>query len=448
MNAEQSNALTQAINALATAVATVVGARPAPPRPIHDLFASGEALDLGNRTGMQAFDKMSKPLPQVWDGTVPNFPSFLANLTLRANKAKWNVNNDTGILQIGGKDLFISYQSITKDMIQNARAARTNQRAKQNVKALFHCLEYSISGSVKTVIFAQTGNIPTHEDGVALFKLITQYTVVSSLQLSNLSLQQILEFNPAESDFNIPDINTKLINLFTLATTQNRVLDQNERIQHSLNIYSRILQPELWAQWVRNQTDKFDAGQITDSQGFMNEAVIKYNKIIAEKGKFEGSNTTIQEDIIAMFSKHAKGIKQKLNSDTNDTEAGDKKQKPPFLRDTESTVDGKRVKHKLGDTKVWKGTTLHYCDCPKHLKSLHWHTHKPADCRTRQRWIKAQARDTAQANLAGNAQPGEANDAAHQPNQQIQTLLASALNMTSDNDVVCDTIADALNALT
>ena len=38
-----------------------------------------------------------------------------------------------------------------------------------------------------------------HEDGAALFKLITQYTVVSSLQLSNLSLQQILEFNPTES---------------------------------------------------------------------------------------------------------------------------------------------------------------------------------------------------------------------------------------------------------
>ena len=64
MNEEQSNALTRAINSLATAVVSMVGA-PAPTAPIHDLFASGEALNLGNRTGMQAFEEMCKPLPQM-----------------------------------------------------------------------------------------------------------------------------------------------------------------------------------------------------------------------------------------------------------------------------------------------------------------------------------------------------------------------------------------------
>ena len=31
-------------------------------------------------------------------------------------------------------------------------------------------------------------------------------------------------------------------------------------IQHVLNVYSKIVQPELWAQWVRNKTDDFDSG--------------------------------------------------------------------------------------------------------------------------------------------------------------------------------------------
>ena len=33
----------------------------------------------------------------------------------------------------------------------------------------------------------------------------------------------------------------------------------------------------------------------------MNQAIIKYNKIVGKEGKFEGSVMTIQEDIVAML---------------------------------------------------------------------------------------------------------------------------------------------------
>jgi hypothetical protein len=66
---------------------------------------------------------------------------------------------------------------------------------------------------------------------------------------------------------------------FVLATTGTRTLDDPERIQHTLTVYQRIRQPEIWAQWVRNQVDAFEQGNITLSQSFMNTAVIKYNKI-------------------------------------------------------------------------------------------------------------------------------------------------------------------------
>ena len=78
MNGDQSNALRRAMNALATAVSTI--RNPAPQtsmEPIYDLFASGRALNLVTRTGIQAFEDMSKPLPQIWDGTISSFPSFV-----------------------------------------------------------------------------------------------------------------------------------------------------------------------------------------------------------------------------------------------------------------------------------------------------------------------------------------------------------------------------------
>ena len=128
---------------------------------------------------------------------------------------------------------------------------------------MFQCVKNFIKGSIRNKIFTQLGNIPTHADRITLFKKLTTFTTVASLQLSLLSFNSILEFNPFDHAFDVPTINTKLINLFTLATTQHRTLDDSERIQHTLNVHSKILQPEVWAQWVRFMIDSFEEGTIT-----------------------------------------------------------------------------------------------------------------------------------------------------------------------------------------
>ena len=90
-----------------------------------------------------------------------------------------------------------------------------------------------------------------------------------------ISYQNILNFDPSEYKFNIPLLNGKLIHLFVLATTQTRTLLASERIQHTINIYAKILQPEDWEQWVRNKV--FEDGNIDNCQYFMNSTVLKYN---------------------------------------------------------------------------------------------------------------------------------------------------------------------------
>lgn len=139
------------------------------------------------------------------------------------------------------------------------------------------------------------GNIPEPEDEIGLFKLITKFTTVSSFQLSNLSLQKIIKFNPSELHSNISEVNTGLVDFFVLATKKNRQLDQNEKIQHTINTYGKILQPKQWAQWTRNKAENFEDGRITDCQKVMNSATLKYNKIISGQGKFGGSVSTVQE---------------------------------------------------------------------------------------------------------------------------------------------------------
>ena len=88
------------------------------------------------------------------------------------------------------------------------------------------------------------------------------------MQLSLRSFTKILEFNSFDHNFNIVKINSQLIHLFVLATTQHRTLDESERIQHTLNAYSNILQPEVWEQWVRSKVDVFEEGSILVYQDY------------------------------------------------------------------------------------------------------------------------------------------------------------------------------------
>ena len=481
-------ALAAAINALAGAVANFNrqgNNNNNPHQPVHDLFQANDAFDLSTRSGMQAFEEISKPLIDKWDGSIATFPTFIINLKLRANKGRWNATGDTGITRINNNEIFTAYHSISDLEIETARINRTNPRAVQNSKALYRCIESSITGDVRTTIFTQAENIPEHEDGIALFKKVTIFTAVSSIQLSNLSLQQILEFNPADAEFAIPTINTQLINLFVLATTRSRILDENERIQHTLNAYSKILQPELWAQWTRNRTEDFEEGRLATCQQLMNSAVLKYKKIKAEQGDFKGSITTVQEDIVAMFAKRTDN-KRKNDDLDDDQKFGSKKPKfeprgsnsdqPAFVKNTYYYKDGNKNNFKVGDTKNVKGTTWYFCDCTNHREQIHWHTFTAEQCRTRKRWLKRQNKINANlANGGDDKDPG--NDATENQNQEetpgidetstsncdesrtssitsgsgslgsdVQALLASALNMTQDNHVLRDAIADAINA--
>jgi hypothetical protein len=235
--------------------------------------------------------------------------SFIISLRIRSSEVHRNAAAPQGILTINGQHLITHYHSLTDTDITNAQVARTDPHAVQNSRPLYKCLlKSSVTGDLRATIFDQVGNIPLTEDGPALFKKLTTFTMVTSLQLSMISFKSILEFDPADYAFNVPPaINNKLNHLFVLATTRERQLLDAERIQHVLASYSNIEQPELWAQWVRIQIDKSDDGLILVAQDFMlNSAILKYNKINSTEGGFQGSVTTIQEDIVAMVGDAAK----------------------------------------------------------------------------------------------------------------------------------------------
>jgi len=251
-----------------------------------------------------------------------------------------------------GEDILTEYHSIDNTNIVAARLARTNDRALQNTRVMYSCIKNSIKGDLKNTIFMQLENIPDYDDGIALFKKPTTFTTVASLQLSMISFTNILNFSPSKLLFNIPAINSKLIHLFILSTTSSHTLDDSECISHTLNAYGKIVQLESWAQWMRTKVDSFEEGSITVCQEFMNAAVMKYNKIICEKGKFAGSITTVQEDIVAMVAKQPLKRKIKDKDFTLNKKAKFSRDPPPFATHFK---DSSGTKYKLGDTKAFNG---------------------------------------------------------------------------------------------
>ena len=144
---DQALQLTNAINALATAIAGFTAPPPAPAAaakpPVHHLFSSTAAFDLSTRSGENAFKQMCEPLSHRWDGSPNYFSLFIAALELRST-IHWNDATNNGIMKVVGKDLLTKYHDITDANITAACIGRTDNRALQNARALFKCLKSSV----------------------------------------------------------------------------------------------------------------------------------------------------------------------------------------------------------------------------------------------------------------------------------------------------------------
>ena len=113
--------------------------------------------------------------------------------------------------------------------------------------------------------------------------------------------------------------------------------------------------------------------------------------------------------------------------------------------------------YKVGDSKEFKGDTYYFCDAPNHRFKTKWHKHQPDKCRLRKAWLKDKDEKKTPSKAEANAAELEDNsseDTSNAPedtsstsrNSDITSLLASAMNLATDNEVVKNLIAEALNA--
>ena len=205
---------------------------------------------------------------------------------------------------------------------------------------------------------------------------------MSIIPLFLFFLQSIISFDPADDKYSISSVNTKLSNLFLLATGPNHTLNQSEFIQHTFNVNAKILQPESWARWVSQRKDDFHNNLLTNCR---DSALLKCNKICTENAwECKGSSSTVAEDVVSMLATSLRprhGIKR----GTLDLEEGndygkkrysgkdDDEQKSDLPSFIKYTKDSSGVAYKSGDIKTCKEETWYFFNCLHHRNSIRWH---------------------------------------------------------------------------
>lgn len=467
-NQPNPNAL---LAAAITQLTQIIAQQQQPRVPIYDPYDPTQPFDLSNRVGNEAYNNAKAALNQTWDGTTAGFPEFLLSIRMRADDAKWDAPSPHGITHVptGATDaqgnpvtahLLTEYHLITDAMVTAANTARTDPRAIQNSRAFYHALKSSITGNLRTTVLDQTANTPSNEDGVSFFIKLLRFTELSSMSLSFDSTDKLLRFDPADYDFVIPDVNKALCNLVLLATTPQRPIPEPEQIQHAINAYKRIKQPEMWAQWVREQMESFRRGNLINIQPFLNSAVEKYNQIKSEHdGNFNASSTTIQEDVVAMITANTKKRKaEDKKDDKKEPDPSPDPKKPPFLRHFKHTAASDAPLYKVGDTKEWDGKTYYFCDATTHRDKVRWHLHAPDKCKVRARFLQNKLDNdrNPEANLVDDPpKPDDKSSLATKDtkaptddkDEDVASLLAGALVLAPD-DNVRNVITDAMSLIT
>jgi len=449
---------------VAAAPPAPIVAAPAP--PTLQLFDNGSPFDMASRAGSAAMTLAASPLSCSWDGTLAKLPPFLSSLKKRALEARWYAPAPHGILLFPPHDLLSAYHAIPLLDIELAATARTDPRATQNSLAMFKCLSDSIDGDLKS-IFDQDGNLPSTEDGPTLFKRLTELTVANSSLLSAQALDELSSLEPADYKFNIPALNSRFNNLFTLAATSSRSLSDNERIQMLLRVYRRIRQPAAWHSWVNNRYEDLDNGSLPGPPNakhitLMNSAVLFALKITNDKEyPVTWKSTSLEQDVVSM-SAVATPVPPPASAPPNPNrrsyQGGAHRtptELPPFARHFKASAEPGAARFVVGESKVHNGTTWYFCDAPHPNSRIRWHSYPATDCRTRTNWVANGSPrpppPTAHPPVAALADDntsttGSVSVMSSPPASDLTALLAQALALPDATDATRAYIADALNA--
>ena len=369
----------QLIQALQQAGAAAAAAQPVPAAAaaaIEERLSpfDGGTLNLASKTDSQLFTDACKALPTTFSGKPEDLPSFIKDLSERAQFCRWD-SEQHGILTVGIRNLLTDYGAITEEDINEARNARINgtHHSRQNALMMYQCVYASLTDEAKTQLIGRS--IPS--DGPTLFYTVVRSTFTATFSHAQSTREQLMTLHPKKFNYDVAKINDFIRVAFQAinAVTPTTPVSDQEALFLIFRVYKQIKNPSDWLHHIRHLENTAATASLKPAE-LMSQATAKFNEL-KDHTSWKPSDLSAEEQFIAMMNKQLQSSQKKPNKNNkNNKNKNDKKKKdegskkpPPF-----ASQQGKP-----GDSKEWDGKTWHYC--PFDHKTSHWVLHEPKDCK-------------------------------------------------------------------
>ena len=262
-------------------VAPGQGARvPAPPAPQVILFSPWDGdIDLSQKTGKALWDEGIRPLENKFSGNGRDLVRFLADVTNRAKKCKWQ-----SILTISGKNLLTSYGEIHTYEVEAARAQRlaapvttlAEARPRVNTLMMYYFIYDSLGAVPQKKLSTKLAAID--QDGPLLLKTVLDQTFVATQASTFAIKEKFYTLSLKQYKWNVQllnqDVREKMVDLFAAGNAS----DETDILISLFRAY-KTASNEEFLNAVDYWKNEWSSGMLTTAEALMDKADMKYTEL-------------------------------------------------------------------------------------------------------------------------------------------------------------------------
>jgi hypothetical protein len=349
--------------------------QPAPVQaPIVILLSPWDGdIDLSTKTGKSLWDEGIKPLETKFSGLGKDLARFLADVSNRANKCKWQ-----NILTFQGKNLLTHYGEIKLQEVQAAKAARdlivnpaTHAEARPKVNALmmFYFIYESLGATPQKKLSTKLASLD--QDGPLLLKTVLDQTFVATQASTFAIKERFYELSLKKYKWNVSLLNQDVREKMADLVAAGNASDETDVLISLFRAYKTATNEEFLHS-VDYWKNEWSSGAFNSAEELMDKAEKKFVEL-RDLGTW-GKRSDKDDQIIALNAQveaFKRGGDSTSASPNKNKRSGDKKKAPRWKYDRSLSASNELKKN---------GKTYKWCTGPGHSGTGMWVTHEPGKC--------------------------------------------------------------------
>lgn len=331
-------------------------------------------IDLSSKTGKSLWDEGIKPLENKFSGNGRDLVRFLADITNRAKKCKWQT-----LLIIKGKNLLTQYGEITMQDVLSDKAVRdqiipttlAEARPKMNALMMFHFIYDSLGATPQKKLSTKLGAMD--QDGPLLLKIVLDQTFVATQASTFAIKERFYELSLKKYKWNVQsmnqDVREKLADLIAAGSAS----DETDTMISLFRAYKTATNEEF-LHAIDYWKNEWNSGALKTAEELMDRADKKFVEL-RDLGTW-GKRSEKDDQIIALTTQ-VEALK-KGGSGRNSSEGDGKsqgnanKKNGPRWKYDRSLSSGNEIKK--------NGKSYKWCTGPGHNGIGMWVAHEPGQC--------------------------------------------------------------------